>query len=29
MARLEDLRVKGYVTPGEYDEIRRRILGDA
>jgi hypothetical protein len=29
MARLEDLRVKGYVTPSEYDEIRRRILGDA
>jgi hypothetical protein len=27
LARLEDLRAKGYVTPDEYEEIRRRIVG--
>jgi hypothetical protein len=25
--RLEELRDKGYVTAGEYEEIRRRIVG--
>jgi hypothetical protein len=29
LERLEDLRVKGYVTPAEYEEIRRRITGEA
>jgi hypothetical protein len=29
LARLEDLRAKGYVTPAEYDEIRRRITRQA
>jgi hypothetical protein len=28
LARLEDLRDKAYVTPAEYDEIRRRITGE-
>ena len=28
LARLEELREKGYVTPAEYDEIRRRITGE-
>jgi hypothetical protein len=28
LARLEELRDKGYVTPAEYDEIRRRITGE-
>lgn len=27
LAQLEELRDKGYVTAGEYDEIRRRLLG--
>ena len=29
LARLEDLRAKGYVTPAEYEEIRRRIVGES
>jgi hypothetical protein len=28
LARLEDLRAYGYVTPNEYEEIRRRIIGE-
>jgi hypothetical protein len=29
LARLEELRDKGYVTPAENDEIRRRITGES
>ena len=28
LASLQDLRVKGYLTPNEYEEIRRRIVGE-
>jgi hypothetical protein len=28
LALLEDLRGKGYVTSNEYEEIRRRIVGE-
>jgi hypothetical protein len=28
LALLEDLRGKGYVTSSEYEEIRRRIVGE-
>jgi len=28
LALLEDLRVNGYVTPNECEEIRRRIVGE-